>query len=101
MKLSRVQWISIILLILGVSIAQLSNQKSNIQVLEDKTSISSVFIGSIITIIACVLSGCAGVYQEKVLKKFMTLNINYLNIQVLLFIIFFINIIVGDIIFIH
>lgn len=59
-NLSLLQWGSLVILTIGVSITQLSNSNSS--------SHSSSFVGFIAVIFAAILSGFAGVYFEKILK---------------------------------
>lgn len=65
-KLISTQWISLLILIAGVAMVQLSDVK------ESKSSANvaeqSKFIGFTAALSACMLSGFAGVYFEKILK---------------------------------
>ena len=65
-KLISTQWLSLLILIAGVAMVQLSDVKEN------KSSASaeeqSKFIGFSAALTACCLSGFAGVYFEKILK---------------------------------
>ena len=65
-KLISTQWVSLLILIAGVAMVQLSDVK------ESKSSANvaeqSKFIGFTAALSACMLSGFAGVYFEKILK---------------------------------
>ena len=65
-KLISTQWLSLLILIAGVAMVQLSDVKEN------KSSANaeeqSKFIGFTAALTACCLSGFAGVYFEKILK---------------------------------
>jgi UDP-sugar transporter A1/2/3 len=64
-QLSRVQWIALVVLFVGVSTVQL--QPENIS--KSKSSVpQNPFIGLVAVITACIMSGFAGVYFEKILK---------------------------------
>ncbi len=106
-KLSRIQWMALLLLVIGVALAQMdcfpsnnasrsSNQASD-QFKGNPTCFIITFLGEFYTFISLyfcvhagvcavlllsVLSGAAGVYQEKVLKKYIDLPIHFLNVQV-------------------
>jgi UDP-sugar transporter A1/2/3 len=64
-SLSVKKWLSLVLLTIGIGIVQVSNQRVSSS---DKDESSNQFIGLISVAIACVLSGLAGVWFEKVLK---------------------------------
>ena len=59
--LSRLQWLSLVLLTVGVSLAQLASD-------ENRHAKSNTTAGFVAVLIASVLSGFAGVYFEKMLK---------------------------------
>ena len=62
--LLKTQWLSLVILIIGVAMVQLSDSKeTNVD-----TSSQSRFKGFSAAISACVLSGLAGIYFEKILK---------------------------------
>ncbi|XP_053378383.1 UDP-galactose translocator-like [Mercenaria mercenaria] len=64
-QLSKVQWVALVILFVGVSTVQL--QPENIS--KSKSSVpQNPFIGLVAVITACVMSGFAGVYFEKILK---------------------------------
>ncbi len=63
-RLSRVQWASLVLLMVGVSLAQYN--PSGAVVKDDATQ--NRLLGLFFVAVACVTSGFAGVYFEKVLK---------------------------------
>merc|ERR1712098_471393 len=63
-KLHATQWISLVLLVAGVAMVQLSDVKE-VKVADTE---QSKFIGFSAALAACILSGFAGVYFEKILK---------------------------------
>ena len=73
-KLSRVQWFSLALLFLGVSVVQVSNMSGSSSSSSSANSTSddepeqSYTVGILAVLVACLLSGFAGVYFEKILK---------------------------------
>lgn len=93
-RLSRIQWMSLLLLVLGVSLAQLPAAGSQSQSHSAAASLVAATLaptgfsvmskhtyGVLAVLLLTVLSGAAGVYQEKVVKHHMSLSIHYLNIQ--------------------
>ena len=81
-KLTRVQWFAIILLIVGVTMAQLPHcQNAGVDAAKSLDIFSAYFYGVSAALMLTLLSGAAGVYQEKVLKKQIDLSIHYLNLQ--------------------
>jgi UDP-sugar transporter A1/2/3 len=92
-RLSRLQWMALILLVLGVMLAQLpqgglsggSAGAPRNRFTDDATS---HFRGVCAVLTLCILSGAAGIYQEKILKQYCDLSINYLNAQLALFSLF-------------
>jgi UDP-sugar transporter A1/2/3 len=94
-RLSRIQWMSLLLLVLGVSLAQLPVAGSQPQSHSAAASLIGATLaptgalglmskhtyGVLAVLLLTVLSGAAGVYQEKVVKHHMSLSIHYLNIQ--------------------
>jgi drug/metabolite transporter (DMT)-like permease len=90
-RLSRVQWMALMLLVIGVALAQMppqgvsSHSSSVHSSVSDSSSslMSNHTYGVLAVLLLSVLSGAAGVYQEMVVKKYMDLSIHYLNIQVL------------------
>lgn len=65
--LSRVQWVSLLLLFAGVAVVQLEQEgKKEASVSED--SHQSYSVGLVAVVISCLSSGFAGVYFEKILK---------------------------------
>lgn len=66
MKLSRMQWLALFILFIGVVLIQLPSD-SAVSVRSLSTS-RSVSLGMTAIIICCMLSGFAGVYLEKILK---------------------------------
>jgi len=63
-KLIPTQWVSLLALIVGVAMVQLSDVKESASAGPDR----SKFIGFTAALSACLLSGFAGVYFEKILK---------------------------------
>lgn len=78
-SLKFTQWISLFVLFVGISIIQIQNVKSG----GDDAQKNALF-GLVCVIMACVLSGLAGVYFEKILKNSKT-SIWVRNIQLGLF----------------
>nr|XP_058953925.1 UDP-N-acetylglucosamine transporter-like isoform X2 [Pocillopora verrucosa] len=66
-KLGVLKWISLLLLMLGVTLVQWHPDKGEESPAKD-TSVSGKFIGLIAVLTACCSSGFAGVYFEKILK---------------------------------
>ncbi|CAH3133538.1 unnamed protein product [Pocillopora meandrina] len=66
-KLGVLKWISLLLLMLGVTLVQWHPDKGEESPTKD-TSVSRKFIGLIAVLTACCSSGFAGVYFEKILK---------------------------------
>jgi len=64
-SLKSIQWVSLLLLVLGISIIQVQNVNSS----KNLNDTSSPFLGLFAVVSACVLSGLAGVYFEKILKN--------------------------------
>lgn len=63
-SLRSTQWISLLILVFGISIIQVQNVNSTKEASDD----SNPFLGLFAVITACLLSGLAGVYFEKILK---------------------------------
>lgn len=76
-SLKFTQWISLFVLFVGVSIIQIQNVKSSGS---DADAQKNALFGLVCVILACVLSGLAGVYFEKILKNSKT-SIWVRNIQ--------------------
>ncbi|KAM7411139.1 hypothetical protein PAMA_021224 [Pampus argenteus] len=66
-SLSRVQWISLLLLFGGVAIVQVQ-QEGNKEASVLDTSNQNYTVGLVAVVISCMSSGFAGVYFEKILK---------------------------------
>ena len=62
-SLNRIQWFSLVLLCVGISIIQIQNVNST------KGSDGNPVLGLFAVVMACILSGLAGVYFEKILKN--------------------------------
>ena len=76
-KLVLYQWLALLLLFLGVACVQLTQTKTKkVQVHEQ-----NVTIGFLAILSACVLSGFAGVYFEKILKNSSHVSLWIRNIQ--------------------
>lgn len=63
-QLSRMQWLSLVILFIGVSFVQLQSKASS----ENVSTEQSPLRGLMAVIAACLMSGFAGVYFEKILK---------------------------------
>ena len=66
-SISRMQWLSLVILAAGVAIAQLSAQNEAAKKKDDDSK--NVILGFIAVVLAACLSGFAGVYFEKILKN--------------------------------
>ncbi|XP_008316126.2 UDP-galactose translocator isoform X2 [Cynoglossus semilaevis] len=66
-SLSRVQWISLLLLFVGVAIVQVQ-QEGNKEASVVNSTNQNYFVGLVAVVISCLSSGFAGVYFEKILK---------------------------------
>ncbi|XP_053174198.1 UDP-galactose translocator isoform X2 [Scomber japonicus] len=66
-SLSRVQWISLLLLFGGVAIVQVQ-QEGNKEASVSDSSSQNYTVGLVAVVISCMSSGFAGVYFEKILK---------------------------------
>ena len=66
--LSKIQWISLFLLVAGVAMVQLSDSKETAASGQKETRIQYRILGFTAALAACVLSGLAGIYFEKILK---------------------------------
>ncbi|KAF7647721.1 hypothetical protein LDENG_00167770, partial [Lucifuga dentata] len=66
-SLSRVQWVSLLLLFGGVAIVQLQ-QEGNKEASVSDSSSQNYLVGVVAVVISCLSSGFAGVYFEKILK---------------------------------
>ncbi len=64
-KLLATQWLSLLFLFVGVVLVKLANLQSS----SEESTTEDPFIGFCAVIVACCLSGFAGVYFEKVLKS--------------------------------
>lgn len=65
-SLSRVQWVSLLLLFAGVAIVQMQQEGKKESVSD--TSNQNYMVGLVAVVISCLSSGFAGVYFEKILK---------------------------------
>nr|XP_027205276.1 UDP-N-acetylglucosamine transporter-like [Dermatophagoides pteronyssinus] len=74
------QWFSLILLFIGVACVQLSQTKSTTKQSQSPHE-QSTLIGFLAVLSACVLSGFAGVYFEKILKNTSHISLWIRNIQ--------------------
>ena len=95
--LHRVQWLALVVLVCGVSLAQLSrlSQPQTAPISEASepelsrvaavaaahNAVKSPLVGVGAVCLLTVLSGFAGVYQEKIVKASLTYPIAYLNLQ--------------------
>ena len=74
--LSMLKWLSLLILTIGVACVQIPSSAANIAHTE-----GNYFIGILAVAVACLCSGFAGVYFEKVLKTSSTTSIWVRNIQ--------------------
>lgn len=84
-SLRFLQWVSLIILTTGVAIIQIQNVKGTSKTSEDS---KNALFGLFCVVMACVLSGLAGVYFEKILKN-SKVSIWVRNIQLGMFGTFF------------
>ncbi|KAJ0064435.1 hypothetical protein NL108_006475, partial [Boleophthalmus pectinirostris] len=66
-SLSRVQWVSLLLLFAGVAIVQVQQEGKKETSVSDSSS-QNYMVGLVAVVISCLSSGFAGVYFEKILK---------------------------------
>ncbi|XP_037335696.2 UDP-galactose translocator isoform X1 [Pungitius pungitius] len=66
-SLSRVQWLSLLLLFSGVAVVQME-QEGKKEVTSAASSTQNYTVGLVAVVISCLSSGFAGVYFEKILK---------------------------------
>lgn len=78
-KLIPIQWISLVILFVGIACVQLTQTKKPKKEVNDHNQ--SVLIGFLAILSACVLSGFAGVYFEKILKNSSHVSLWIRNIQ--------------------
>ncbi|CAF0838953.1 unnamed protein product [Adineta steineri] len=83
-QLSVVQWFALFLLFIGISLVQVENMTST----ATKQDVNAVY-GFMAVITACILSGLAGVYFEKILKESKEVSVWIRNIQLGIFGMFF------------
>lgn len=77
-SLSWIQWISLFMLCVGVSLVQF---QENSTVSTKKLDHQSPLLGLVAVTSACTLSGFAGVYFEKILKKPVEISMWMRNVQ--------------------
>lgn len=75
-KLIKLQWFSLVVLVAGVAMVQLSDSKESVS---DREQSRLVGFGAALS--ACVLSGLAGVYFEKILKGSAEVSVWMRNVQ--------------------
>jgi UDP-sugar transporter A1/2/3 len=68
-RIYRHQWISIFLLAFGIALVQFPTGDSKSLSIEDENAALDKVFGFLSVIVACLSSGLAGVYFEKILKK--------------------------------
>uniref|UniRef100_A0A667ZHA9 Solute carrier family 35 member 2 n=1 Tax=Myripristis murdjan TaxID=586833 RepID=A0A667ZHA9_9TELE len=66
-SLSRVQWVSLLLLFAGVAVVQVQ-QEGNKEASVSNSANQNYMVGLVAVVISCLSSGFAGVYFEKILK---------------------------------
>lgn len=67
-KLFRHQWVSIFLLAFGIALVQLPTGNNSFSEMNKNAAIDKI-LGLLSVMVACISSGIAGVYFEKILKK--------------------------------
>lgn len=90
-QLSRIQWLSLILLVTGMAVAQSCKSQSIHSVVG-----ANPFVGYTAIVGVILLSGFAGVYQEQFLKGSLEISINSVNMHLSVF-----SILIGSIIVLH
>mmetsp|Transcript_137675 Transcript_137675/g.294255 ORF Transcript_137675/g.294255 Transcript_137675/m.294255 type:complete len:405 (-) Transcript_137675:93-1307(-) len=85
-RLSGRQWLGIVVCALGVAVVQISTLKGEDGRTEDPAAVTEMnpMLGFISVAVACITSGLAGVYTEKVFKT-STTNLWVRNMQLALF----------------
>ncbi len=63
-KLSSLQWVSLVVLFMGVALVQVQNISSSSKSAQDQNQV----VGLVAVVVSCLSSGFAGVYFEKMLK---------------------------------
>ncbi|KAL7076490.1 hypothetical protein ACQ4LE_004749 [Meloidogyne hapla] len=86
-SLLRAQWISLIILFIGVCLVQMQPEDEQKQNIDRKNALTeqNVFTGFIAASIACGLSGFSGVFFEKILKGSAPVSLWMRNIQMAVF----------------
>jgi UDP-sugar transporter A1/2/3 len=88
-RLTRIQWMALLLLVMGVALAQMPSGPAAASGAAagagEGGGMGEHAKGVVAVLTLCVLSGAAGIYQEKVLKQYIDLSINYLNAQLAIF----------------
>ncbi|KAJ1349344.1 UDP-galactose/UDP-N-acetylglucosamine transporter srf-3 [Parelaphostrongylus tenuis] len=79
--LTRTQWFALLILFIGVSLVQLQSSKSE----SSRLGGQDPLIGFVAVVIACCLSGFAGIYFEKILKGSAPVSLWMRNIQMCVF----------------
>jgi solute carrier family 35 (UDP-sugar transporter), member A1/2/3 len=67
-KLSRVQWLSLVILFAGVACVQFQPSEATTDAADGEAPKHNWFIGMTAVAVSCLMSGFAGVYFEKILK---------------------------------
>jgi len=75
------QWLSLIILVIGVVLVQLSGSEETITVDQGEARTQNRLLGFSAGLTACVLSGLGGVYFEKILKGSSDISVWMRNIQ--------------------
>ncbi|CAB03205.4 UDP-galactose/UDP-N-acetylglucosamine transporter srf-3 [Caenorhabditis elegans] len=78
-SLNRTQWFALAVLFVGVSLVQLQGTKAK------ESSGESPFVGFVAVVVACCLSGFAGIYFEKILKGSAPVSLWMRNVQMAVF----------------
>ncbi|CAI2164099.1 5456_t:CDS:1 [Funneliformis geosporum] len=86
-SLSGLKWSSLVLLTFGVALVQMPSESSGSQTSDDDDANMERFVGLGAVAVACVISGIAGVYFEKVLKGSKT-SVWIRNVQLSFFSLF-------------
>eukprot|EP01087_Luapelamoeba_hula_P007891 TRINITY_DN1940_c0_g1_i1.p1 TRINITY_DN1940_c0_g1~~TRINITY_DN1940_c0_g1_i1.p1 ORF type:complete len:339 (-),score=37.96 TRINITY_DN1940_c0_g1_i1:7-1023(-) len=67
-RLNSSKWLALVFLVIGVALVQMPTSSAPVEIVEENSG-QVPFFGLVAVLSACMLSGFAGVYFEKILKK--------------------------------
>ena len=79
-NLTRTQWLSLLILVIGIALVQMSGSKEMKATTEKESRVQNQILGLVCVLTACILSGLGGIYFEKILKG-STVSVWMRNIQ--------------------